>query len=80
MSTVVIVILILAAFGLALLLKKYEHTLLYVIFCAAAFVWFLAMTVMKAKTGPAHIAILLGFVALFALWRTVTLAVRLKRP
>jgi hypothetical protein len=79
MATILIVVLTLAVFVLALVLRRYENTPLYVILCAAAFVWFLVMTIMKANTGPTHITVLMGLVTLFALWRTITLALRLKR-
>jgi hypothetical protein len=78
-SPAIIIILILAAFVLSIVLKRYEHTLPYVISCAVAFVWFLAVTIMKAGAVAIHITILSGIVALFALWRTITLAMRLKR-
>jgi hypothetical protein len=79
MSPIVVVVVVLAAFGLTLLLRKYEHTVPYVLFCAAFFVWCLVLTIMKANTGPTRLTVLWGLVTLFALWRTVTLAVQMKR-
>jgi|GEM_PF-5581992 len=80
MSTVVIVVLILAAFGLALLLKRYEHTLVYVLLLGAFCAWFLVMSILKANTGPTRLALISGFVIQFMLSRIVTLAAQLKRP
>lgn len=79
MATTLISILALAAFGITFLVRKNKNTPFYMVFCIFAFAWFIAMTIIKAKAGPLHIAVLFGFLAAWMLWRIVSLATRSRR-